>query len=299
MASSIPIPQKPVPVIAFPALVLANIFLAVGPVLVRLSDVGPIAAAFWRLALAIPFLFLLALPKLRAAALDRRQWGLMIVAGLFFAADLATWHAGIHHTKVANSTIFGNVSALALPLWGLLVLRLPMHRPQLLALLLALAGGGILMGGSYELSPRYLRGDLLCLLAGLLYTGYLVSVQDVRQRLDNWSVLAVSSLSGAVPLLLVSLGMGEKVMPTDWTPLVALALSSQLIGQGMLTYAIGWFSPLVLGLSLMIQPAVSALLGWMLFDEGMRAIDLFGMVAIAVALILVRLPWGARAGAAE
>ncbi|MGC4252226.1 MAG: DMT family transporter [Sphingobium sp.] len=299
MASSIPLTQKSIPPVAFPALVLANIFLAMGPVLVRLSDVGPIAAAFWRLALAIPFLFLLALPRLRAASLDRRQWGLMVLAGLFFAADLATWHAGIHHTKIANSTIFGNVSALALPLWGLLVLRQPMHRPQLLALLLALVGGGILMGGSYELSPRYLRGDLLCLLAGLLYTGYLVSVQDVRRRLDSWSVLAVASLSGAAPLLLISMGLGEKVMPTDWTPLIALALSSQLIGQGLLTYAIGWFSPLVLGLSLMIQPAVSALLGWMLFSEGMRVIDMAGMVAIAVALILVRLPWAGKVRASE
>ncbi|WP_257539269.1 DMT family transporter [Sphingobium sp. CFD-1] len=279
---------------AFPALVLANIFLAMGPVLVRLSDVGPIAAAFWRLALATPFLFLLALPRLRTASLGKRQWSLMILAGLFFAADLATWHAGIHHTKVANATMFGNISALVLPLWGLLILRQALHRPQLAALLLALVGGGILMGGSYELSPRYLRGDLLCLMAGLLYTGYLISVQDVRQRLDSWSVLAIASLSGAGPLLIISIAAGEQVMPADWTPLIALALSSQLIGQGLLTYAIGWFSPLVLGLSLMIQPAVSAVVGWLLFDERMSVTDLVGMMAIAAALILVRLPWSAR-----
>jgi len=287
--------QKHVPPMAFPALVLANIFLAMGPVLVRLSDVGPIAAAFWRLALATPFLFLLALPRLRTASLGKRQWSLMILAGLFFAADLATWHAGIHHTKVANATMFGNISALVLPLWGLLILRQALHRPQLAALLLALVGGGILMGGSYELSPRYLRGDLLCLMAGLLYTGYLISVQDVRQRLDSWSVLAIASLSGAGPLLIISIAAGEQVMPADWTPLIALALSSQLIGQGLLTYAIGWFSPLVLGLSLMVQPAVSAVVGWLLFDERMSVTDLVGMMAIAAALILVRLPWSARA----
>ncbi|ALR19374.1 DMT family transporter [Sphingobium baderi] len=294
MAGSMPMMQKHVPPMAFPALVLANIFLAMGPVLVRLSDVGPIAAAFWRLALATPFLFLLALPRLRTASLGKRQWSLMILAGLFFAADLATWHAGIHHTKVANATMFGNISALVLPLWGLLILRQALHRPQLAALLLALVGGGILMGGSYELSPRYLRGDLLCLMAGLLYTGYLISVQDVRQRLDSWSVLAIASLSGAGPLLIISIAAGEQGMPANWTPLIALALSSQLIGQGLLTYAIGWFSPLVLGLSLMIQPAVSAVVGWLLFDERMSVTDLVGMIAIAAALILVRLPWSAR-----
>jgi hypothetical protein len=39
---------------AFAALIVSNIFLAMGPWMVRLSDVGPVAAAFWRLALAIP-----------------------------------------------------------------------------------------------------------------------------------------------------------------------------------------------------------------------------------------------------
>lgn len=294
MASPIHPTHRNTPAIAFPALVFANIFLAMGPVLVRLSDVGPVAAAFWRMTLALPVLFLLALPRLRAASLDRRQWGLMILAGLFFAADLATWHSGIHHTKVANATTFGNATALILPLWGMLILRQPLYRPQLLALLLALVGGGILMGGSYELSPRYLRGDLLCLLAAFLYAGYLLSVQDVRRRVDNWSILAVSSLSGVAPLLLLSLMSGEKVMPDDWTPLIALALSSQLMGQGLLTYAVGWFSPLVLGLSLMIQPAVSAMLGWLLFHEAMRLIDVAGMAAVMAALILVRLPWGMK-----
>jgi hypothetical protein len=50
----------PPPRLAFPALILANIFLAFGPWLVRLSDVGPVAAAFWRLALAVPVLLVLA-----------------------------------------------------------------------------------------------------------------------------------------------------------------------------------------------------------------------------------------------
>ena len=79
-------------------------------------------------------------------------------------------------------------------------------------------------------------------------------------------------------------------MPGDWTPLVVLALSSQLVGQGLLTYAISWFTPLVLGLSLLLQPAVSAVLGWVLFGEWLSVTDMVGTMAIAAALVLVRLP---------
>ncbi|MET0369758.1 MAG: DMT family transporter [Sphingobium sp.] len=290
MTRSTPAARSGVPVLAFPALILANVILAFGPVLVRLADVGPVAAGFWRLAIALPFLLLLARRGLARARLRPGQWAAMAVAGLLFAADLASWHVGIHFTKVANSTVFGNVSALLLPLWGLFVLRHRLRPVQLFALLLAFVGAAIMMGGSYELSPRYLRGDLLCLLAGVFYTAYLLLIQDARQRLDGWSVLAVSSLAGAGPLLLFALALGEKIIPTDWTPLVALAFSSQLIGQGLMTYAIGWFTPLVLGLSLLLQPVVAALLGWLLFGELVSVTDIVGALAVAAALILVRLP---------
>ena len=44
----------------FPRCSSAAVALAFGPWLVRLSDVGPVAAGFWRLALALPFLFVIA-----------------------------------------------------------------------------------------------------------------------------------------------------------------------------------------------------------------------------------------------
>ena len=52
--------DRPSQPLAFPALLFGSALLAVGPWLVRLADVGPVAAGFWRLALALPFLFILA-----------------------------------------------------------------------------------------------------------------------------------------------------------------------------------------------------------------------------------------------
>lgn len=290
MSTSTPAAHIAMPRMAFPALILANLILPLGPVLVRLSDVGPVAAAFWRLMIALPFLLLLALPGLRRVPPTRREWTALILSGVVFALDLAAWHIGILYTKVANATIFGNLSGLLLPAWALLVMRQRPTRMQAAALLLASAGALVMMGGSYELSIRNLQGDLLCLLAGLFYTAYLLIVQGARGRLDSWSVLAGSSLASAPLLLLCALALGETVMPVQWTPLILLALSSQLVGQGLLTYAIGWFSPLVLGLSLLLQPAVSAIFGWLLFDEWLSPADMLGTAAVAAALVLVRLP---------
>ena len=92
--------------------------------------------------------------------------------------------------------------------------------------------------------------------------------------------------------------MASKSCPSDWTPLLLLALGSQVVGQGLLVYALGTIPPLVVGLALLTQPAISALIGWLAYDERLTALDWVGAFAIALALVLVRLPGGvARARA--
>lgn len=265
--------------------------LAFGPWLVRLSGTGPVAAGFWRLALALPFLFLIAAMIGQPVHWPRRGLVVLIIlAGFFFAADLAAWHTGIHMTKLGNATLFGNVSSFAFAGWGLWLARRWPSPVQAAALLLAAIGAALLMGGSAELSARNLRGDLLALFAGLLYAGYLIAVERARGALAPLPLLFLSSAFGAAILLPFSLLLGERVLPQEWGPVFALALGSQVLGQGLLVYAIGSVPPLVVGLALLTQPAISALVGWVVYHETLSPLDWLGAAAIALALVLVRLP---------
>src|SRR4051794_21495651 len=276
---------------AFPALLIGSSALAFGPWLVRLSGVGPVPAGFLRMALALPFLFAIAALKKQPVHWPGRPLGSLIgIAGLFFAADLAAWHAGIHRTKLANATLFGNTSSFAFAVWGLWLARRPPSLMQGAALITAVTGAALLMGSSAELSSRNLTGDLLALFAGLLYTGYLIAVQRARCSIQSLPLLFLASAFGALMLVPVPLLLGERVIPNDWTALFLLALGSQVLGQGLLVYAIGALPPLVVGLTLLTQPAISALIGWLAYRETLRPVDWLGAAAIAAALVLVRLP---------
>ena len=277
--------------LAFPALLIGSSALAFGPWLVRLSGVGAVAAGFWRLALALPFLLVVARLTGQPVHWPGRKLAVItLLAGFFFAADLAAWHAGIHMTKLGNATLFGNTSSLIFALWGLWLARRRPSPMQAAALGLAALGAALLMGSSAELSARNLKGDLLALLAGLLYTGYLIAVQRVRRSLEPLPMLFIASAFGAAMLLPASLALGEQFLPTDWTFVVILAISSQVVGQGLLVYAIGALSPLVVGLTLLTQPAISALVGWLVYGEALSPLDWAGAAAIAAALVVVRLP---------
>jgi drug/metabolite transporter (DMT)-like permease len=277
--------------LAFTALIVGSCSLAFGPWLVRLAGVGPVAAGFWRLALALPFLFLIARMAGQPVHWPRRGLVVLVAfAGFFFAADLAAWHTGIHMTKLGNATLFGNVSSFAFAAWGLWLARRLPSPMQGSALALAAIGAALLMGSSAELSTRNLHGDLLALTAGLLYTGYLIAVERARGTLATLPLLFLSSAFGAAMLLPVSLILGEQVVPADWTPVLLLALGSQVLGQGLLVYAIGALPPLVVGLALLTQPAISAFVGWVVYNETLSPLDWLGAAAIAIALVLVRLP---------
>ena len=249
------------------------------------------AAGFWRLALALPFLFVIAAFTRQPVHWPGRRLALIIgFAAFFFAADLAAWHVGIHMTKLGNATLFGNVSSFGFAAWGLWLARRWPSSMQGAALGLAAFGAALLMGSSFELSPRNFAGDLLCLLAGLLYVGYLIAVQHGRGSLKPLPLLFLSSAFGAAMLLPVSLAFGEQVIPHDWTFVLLLAIGSQVIGQGLLVYGIGHVPPLVVGLALLTQPAISAFVGWSAYGETLSPADWLGAAAIGAALVLVRLP---------
>jgi len=277
------------------ALLLANLALALGPWFVRLADTGPVAAGLWRLTIALPLILAL---SLREPAARRRVSGatLAIVAGagVFFALDLASWHVGIAATKLGNASLFGNAGSVILMAWGLIAARRAPRVLELAAILAALAGAALLMGGSLEISHASFVGDLFCLLAGLFYAVYILLLRPARARLGQFSLLFWSTLTGLPILLAVAALLGERIVPHDWTPLLILAMSSQVMGQGLLIYSLKNFTPLVIGLALLTQPAVSALTGWLAFGETLGAGDVLGMVLLAGALAMAKA--GDRAG---
>lgn len=275
--------------LAFAALVAGNVAIAFGPLLVRLADSGPIATGFWRMALATPFLFFVGYRfGFRLSAVRPQIYWLVLLAGLFFAVDIILWHLGIFQTKLGNATLFANCASLLLVVYGIIVARQLPGNWQMLAVLLAFAGAALLMGQSLELSPRHFAGDMLSLGAGLAYAFYLVLMMKVRDSTESWGTLAMASLVASVVLLPAAMLAGEQIIPSVWWPVLLLAFSSQFFGQGCLTYALPHFSPLVIGLALLLQPALSAAAGWWAFGEALTALDFMGSALVMAALVLVR-----------
>ena len=154
----------------------------------------------------------------------------------------------------------------------------------------ALLGAAILLGRSLEISTTTFVGDLFCLFAGLCYAFYLLPAQRARGELGQWSVLLLVSIAASPLLLGIAVFAGEPVWPGEagWTPVLLLALSSQVVGQGLLVYSLKNFPPLIIGMALLTQPAVAATVGWLVFAELLVPLDVIGMALVAAALLLAK-----------
>lgn len=271
------------------ALLLGNTALAVGLWIVRLTDAGPISAAFWRMFLALPFLVLFAMgTRQQIAKLPRRTLVMVAIGATALGLDLASTHIGVGLTRLGNATLFSNAGSIVLMFWGFIIARVLPKGSEWIAILCALTGAGILLGRSLEISTSTFVGDLFCLAAGLSYAVYLLTLQNARNTIGSWSLLVWVSIFACPVLLCLALVAGEPFWPTAWTPIILLFVTSQLIGQGLMVYSLGHFPPLVIGLALLTQPAVAAVIGYLVFGEILVPLDIIGMLLLGSALVFAR-----------
>jgi drug/metabolite transporter (DMT)-like permease len=275
-------PAAPVPnrlaSLAFAGLLAGGCAIAFAPILVRLSDTGPVASAFWRTALAAPLLWVWALradPRPAAMSL-----GPLAGAGLFFACDLGVWHWSITYTSVANSTLLANLAPIFVTLAGWVLYRQSVTRTFLVGMAAAIAGMFILVGPNFAVGGTRLAGDALGALTAVFYAGYMLSIKSARDAgASTARLMAWSTTITALALLPVALLSPQPLLPQaaqGWVVLAGLALVTQILGQGLIAYAFAHLPAALSSVSLLIQPVMAALFAWALFGEAIGAAQFVG-----------------------
>lgn len=278
--------------VAFLALVTGAVAMGFSPVFVRLADVGPFASAFWRVALALPPLYLwqrlAAEPPIAVPGAFRRA---VVLSGLAFTGDLVFWHLSILNTTIANATLLATMAPIWVFLVSALVFGAVLHRREITGLVLCLAGGMLLIRDSFEFAPERLSGDVQGLATSLFFGLYIVCVDQARRYGGPARIMFLSTAVSAACLLLVALANGDRMLPaggTGWLVLAGLAFVSQAAGQGLLAYALGRLPVAFSSLVVFLEAVAAALLGWLLFSEILGPWQWLGGMLVLVGIWLAR-----------
>jgi drug/metabolite transporter (DMT)-like permease len=288
---------------AYIALVAGSVAMGASPVFVRLTDVGPQASAFWRTALALPFLWLWMWldERRRAARTPLRFDRPTLLVGACFAGDLFFWHLSILNTTVANATFFAVTAPVFVVAGAFLFLGERSGGRVLAGLALCLGGGAALIGQSYQAEPSRLLGDFYGIVTAFFFGAYVLALRQARGRHRAARLMFMSTAVTAALLLASALVIPQPIIPQSfesaWS-LLALALVSQVGGQGLLAFALGSLPATFSSLVIFLEAVAAAVLGWIVLGEKLAMIQALGGLLILCGIFVARPRTGLPAGAA-
>ena len=275
--------------------------LALGGVFVRLSEVGPIATGGFRSLIAAPMLFLLdAGVRLRRGSQPRERIPLrdqvtIAMGGVLLAIDLCLWNVSFFYTTLAESNLLANLVPFAAAIYGWVLFRDVPDGRLVLPAILAIGGLLLLTPVGVHTDPRHLLGNAMALATAFFYTGFLVVAQGLRKRYPALRIMAVLSLWCAAACLAVAILRGENLLPRSamgWLLLVALALTSQILGQTLMAHAMHFMSLQLGSLFALLQPVAAAVYAYVLFSETLSLSQFLGAVVLIVSIYWAKLVLG-------
>ncbi len=276
------------------ALLLGGALIGCSPIFVRLSELDAVATAFWRLALALLPLALVARGQSKSGTARPRGWrdiGVVSLPGVVLGAELALWHSSLHLTSVANSTLLVNLAPVFVVLYSWLVLRKAPQPIFALALAATILGVLLLKGGTFSTGADTIRGDVLAVMAAVLYAGYVLMLEKARRRFSAPVIMIWSTSAAALCILPLALVAEPALLPltlTGWAVLIALSWLSQAGGQSLIAYALAWLPASFSSLTLLLQPAIAAGLAWVFLGEALTPMQCLGGAIILAGI------WTAR-----
>jgi drug/metabolite transporter (DMT)-like permease len=253
-------------------------------IFVRWAHVPPTVSAFYRMFFGgIMLVALLAIRRqLRGFAWIDVLW--LLLPALAFCADLMLWHRSIRDIGPGLATLVANFQVFIMAIVGVFFYRERLHARFVFGVALALVGLWLLVGvGWSSFTPQFRLGVYFGLLTGVAYAVYLLSLRQAQLRrsgLDPIRTLCLNSLLAAAMLAVAVLVEGDSFTIPDaqsWSALIGLGLFGQVLGWVLIAQAMPQLPASLVGLLLLLQPALSFVLDVLLFGRPTSAGDWIGL----------------------
>jgi drug/metabolite transporter (DMT)-like permease len=218
-------------------------------------------------------------------SMPREQYKWMFIAGFFLFVGSALQQAGLVYTTAGNAGFITALYVVLVPFalfffWG----ENP-HWMSVIAVVLAGVGAFLLStGGRFEVRA----GDALELIGALFWTFHVIILGKYASKFEAMSF----SVGQLVICGLLNIGVGavaEPLMSFSW-PLVFAVAYTALFSLGLCYTLQVWAQqhtpPADAALILSLESVFAVLSGWLLLNETLLVVQIFGCVLIFIAVVL-------------
>ena len=259
----------------------------------------PFTAVWFRCAFGAAALLLWGVARGRTheLRLDRRGLAAALLAGALMTANWALFFAALERTSIAVATVVFHVQPIWVMAAGVLWLGERFSLVRAGAALLALIGltlaTGLTFGDGQGASmgqartPAYLWGLAMCVGASLAYTGVTLIAKSV-QRVSSFALAWWQCAVGVVALGWWPLTHGWPAWGPAWGWLTGLGVLHTGLAYVLLYGGMSRLPAARIALLQFVYPACAIAMDWLVYGRALSAMQMVGVVLIALA------QWGAK-----
>jgi drug/metabolite transporter (DMT)-like permease len=213
--------------------------------------------------------------------------------GLLFAADVALSFQAFRLTSIADATIIGSLSTVAITVGGARWFGERLEPRDMVFVAGSLVGVAMVAIGSAGAPTFSLLGDLLAVIGIFTWTGYWLFSKRARASASALEYMATVMFVAAVVMTVLAPLFGQGLEPPhgeDWLGIWGVALFAGAVGHSLVAWSHRHVEAWLGALILQCQPAVSTLLAWLVLNEAVSPLTAAGgaLVIGATATLVVR-----------
>lgn len=210
---------------------------------------------------------------------NKKEFALSVLSGLFLAIHFVLWFESLHHTSVASSTSIVCTEVIWVALGFCLFLKGKLSKKAIFAILITFVGSLMIAYADSSAGGVHLYGDFLALIAAIAVAVYTLIGRIVRKNVSTSVYTYIVYVSCVAVLLATCLIQGYQLFDYGMSAVIVgllLAVFSTILGHSIFSWCLKYFSPAFVSASKLCEPVAAALMACVLFGELPSALQILG-----------------------
>jgi drug/metabolite transporter (DMT)-like permease len=211
--------------------------------------------------------------------INRRDWGLLFVSGLFLGLHFLFWIGSLKLTTVASSMILTALQPVFVMAGAYMWFGERVSGAGILAVCIAILGTVLIAWGDLGTSWPAIHGDILSILGTAAVSVYMLTGQSLRLRMSsflyNYLVFLIATLVFAAYNLLEGYAW-FRYSGKEWGIFLLLSIVPTVFGHALFNWLLKYVNAATISMSILGEPVGAILLAYLLLHDSVQWFQAFG-----------------------
>ena len=252
-------------------LFISILSVSVSSIMIKFSDTPTSVAAMYRLLISVVMMLAFVRWKnIRFIKMDKKDWAIVGLAGVFLGMHFLFWMESLVHTSVASSMVILALQPLFVMLGAYFLFKERYTKLTMLCMFIALLGSILIAWGDIGISKEALLGDGLSLIGTIFVSAYLLAGQKVSGKMDANVYSVIVFFIGGMVLLLYNVVNHIPVLSygaSDWIYFLLMAIIPTIFGQYIFNLLLKTLGATTVSVGIIGEPVLAIILAYLLLGE--------------------------------